>query len=263
MNSEIKKTLKKIYEKYFEYAYLPIDSKKIKELRIKYQIKLFKEIPLAWVVSRRFSIYLSLIFVKFKIHPDWVTFLMIPTSLFAGISFFIQSDYNSYLGYFFLHLWFIIDCSDGEVARISNKTSNYGKQYDYLIHIISHPPMILGYSYYIYKSTGDFLAIWTGVTFLIINLISRAKLPLEKYFFITKNKDIFNSNILINYIRKYFVTVPALILFMSIIEIFRLYRETIFLPSFICFTVMSLISVILDLFHKVFEILRGDFQEIN
>ena len=127
------------YKKYIEYPIIPFEPLKIRKIRIKYQQRnSFKAVPLAWFISRRISIYLSIIFVRLNIHPDWITFLMIPASLIASIFFFLEFRGSILAGYILLHLWFVLDCTDGEVARMTANCSRYGKTYDYLIHIISH-----------------------------------------------------------------------------------------------------------------------------
>jgi phosphatidylglycerophosphate synthase len=40
-------------------------------------------------------------------------------------------------------LWFILDCSDGEVARHTKTFSQYGTQLDWIAHLVCHPLMVL------------------------------------------------------------------------------------------------------------------------
>jgi len=253
--------LKLFWKRYTEYALFPFELPRIRELREKHQQKtFFKEVPLAWFTGRRISIYLSIIFVRLGFHPDWVSFSMVPVSVIASLFFFLRFSGAIFIGYILLHLWFALDCSDGEVARMTNKCSSYGKDYDYLIHIICHPPIIAGITYYIFVSSGSELALWAGVFYLATNLAYRAKLPLKFYETQPKIIGAYYKNSIGNLLRKYFVTVPALILYLTLIEILRLINQNILLPSFIFFVLISSIVVARDLGYKLFVILRGDFK---
>ena len=106
----------------------------------------------------------------------------------------------------------------------------------------------------------NILAVWFGLLYLVINLIHRAKIALDIHELKPRIMDIYYKNPILCFLRKYFVTVPALILYLTFIEIIRLANLDLLLPSFMFFVILSSVLVILDLGHKMFEILRGDFQ---
>lgn len=133
-NGMLYRYAKLFYRRYVENAFLPFEPLRIRELRVKYQQKKFlRGIPLAWFTGSRVSIYLSLVFVRLGFRPDWVSFSMIPVGLLASVFFFLRFPGAICIGYILLHLWFALDLSDGEVARMTNNCSSYGKGYDCLM----------------------------------------------------------------------------------------------------------------------------------
>lgn len=64
---------------------------------------------------------------------------MIISGLIGGFLFMIPNLHIKFVGMIFMQLWFILNCSDGEVARKTKIFSKYGKDIDYLAHIINHP----------------------------------------------------------------------------------------------------------------------------
>src|SRR5207244_6926830 len=51
------------------------------------------------------------------------------------------------LGLLFIHIWYVLDCSDGEVARIKNYFSKFGTEIDYTAHMVNHPIFNLAFIY--------------------------------------------------------------------------------------------------------------------
>lgn len=82
---------------------------------------------------------ITIIALKFHLIPNTVTLGMIVSGIAGATVFWIPNPTIRIIGVFFIHLWYILDCSDGEVARINNHFSKYGKELDYMAHTINHP----------------------------------------------------------------------------------------------------------------------------
>lgn len=99
-----------------------------------------KEFFLAsFLISQRISPYVSSLYIKKGTKPNTITLHMIYSGILGAILFAMPSIYLKILGALFIHLWFILDCSDGEVARYTKQFSKYGKELDYMAHLINHP----------------------------------------------------------------------------------------------------------------------------
>ena len=64
---------------------------------------------------------------------------MILSGIVGSILFSLPNIIAKIIGAIFIHLWFVLDCSDGEVARYTKTFSKYGKELDYMAHLINHP----------------------------------------------------------------------------------------------------------------------------
>jgi phosphatidylglycerophosphate synthase len=93
----------------------------------------------SWIFSARISPIFTAIFVKYGVRPNSITVLMILSGLFGAALFAVDNVYAKVAGYIFIQLWFVMDCSDGEVARITKDFSRFGTEMDYLAHLLTHP----------------------------------------------------------------------------------------------------------------------------
>lgn len=99
-----------------------------------------KEFFLAsFLISQRVSPYVSSFYIKKGTKPNTITLYMIYSGILGAVLFAVPNIYIKVVGALFIHLWFILDCSDGEVARYTKQFSKYGKELDYMAHLINHP----------------------------------------------------------------------------------------------------------------------------
>lgn len=92
-----------------------------------------------YLISARNSPYFSAYYIKKGIIPNQITLYMIISGIIGGILFCFPNNLIKVIGMFFMQIWFVLDCSDGEVARETKNFSKYGKELDFLAHIINHP----------------------------------------------------------------------------------------------------------------------------
>jgi phosphatidylserine synthase len=97
------------------------------------------EAPLVDHYAYLFSPLATRLFIRFGISPNTVTVAMILCGLLGAAMFALPLLPWKCCGIAFIHLWFVLDCSDGEVARITRHFSRFGKQLDSIAHIICHP----------------------------------------------------------------------------------------------------------------------------
>jgi len=92
---------------------------------------------------RYFSIYLSYAFFKLGLSANFVTILMGLVGLCGFACLVLHEFWLNLSGFFIWQLWFILDCVDGEVARLHGKSSKLGKYLDAMTHIFVNPALIL------------------------------------------------------------------------------------------------------------------------
>jgi len=98
---------------------------------------------------RPFSLRFSWLIYKTNITPNFLTSLQIFVGLTAclAIAFFAKQTVFI-LGIIFLHFAYLLDCSDGEIARAKNMTSLEGLFLDKFAHAITMPSIFMAVSVY-------------------------------------------------------------------------------------------------------------------
>ena len=88
---------------------------------------------------RRFSIYVSFFFWKIGLTANQATYLMIAVCILGSLCYVPHNIYINIAGIFLFHLWYFLDCVDGEVARLRNECSLVGIYLDQVGHIVANP----------------------------------------------------------------------------------------------------------------------------
>lgn len=84
--------------------------------------------------------------VAASVTPNSVTILMMVLGVLGAIAFAIPSLWGKILGLILIHLWYILDCSDGEDARITRQFSKFGAELDFTAHVVCHPLFNLAFA---------------------------------------------------------------------------------------------------------------------
>lgn len=93
----------------------------------------------SFLISNRISPYISMVYIKLGVIPNMITIHMILSGIIGAVLFSLPYLLTKIFGALLIHLWFVLDCSDGEVARYTKKYSKYGKELDFMAHLINHP----------------------------------------------------------------------------------------------------------------------------
>jgi phosphatidylglycerophosphate synthase len=168
--------------------------------------KIIKQSDLREFFSKYFSFYFTLLIspiaIKLKISPNLITLTMIPLAIIGNCLLFFNQNIHGVLlvcgCYILLN---IIDTVDGQVARHLKKTSNLGKNLDYLCHFIADSLLIISLIFFSFKSLSlEKYQIYVSFLFLIIYCINFY----IKLSFINIKKKIYNilrKNIYLYYIK--------------------------------------------------------------
>lgn len=113
---------------------------------------------------RYFSIYISYAFFKLGISANFVTILMGVAGLAGSLCIVFSNLWLTLAGAFLWQLWFVLDCVDGEVARLNNKLSQVGVFYDKLTHIIVNSTFVLAMGLHVYFAEPSNIAIIFAIT---------------------------------------------------------------------------------------------------
>lgn len=226
-----------------------------------------REVFFAFIFGRRLSPFFVSVFLNLKIKPNTVTIYMVITGIIGAILFAFDNIWFKFTGYIFILLWLILDCADGEVARITKTFSKFGKELDFIIHIINHPLFnvaIFLSLVQLKKCNVIFLAI-NSILFISINLIYRNLFSI----FIIYNIKVKPKNIAVNkpkYLRvkiiiEYFIKIliefPNFALIFPLFYFIDIYIGTSFsLIYLIIVTVVSLLFITRLVIKTIFKLLK-------
>jgi len=117
-------------------------------------------IPLAWPITW--------FCLKINLSPNQVTFFRL---LIIILSYFLVYFDKDLTGYILIYLALIIDCVDGQVARVLDKASYFGKFFDGWVDCIFEITFPLIISFSLYKMNGDESSIIFGMLAGLMNAL--------------------------------------------------------------------------------------------
>lgn len=123
---------------------------------------------------RVFSFIIVLPLKKTKLSPNYLTLLSMISGITAGI-FFSYGDYKGLLyGVVALAITNILDCADGQLARLTGKSSRFGKTLDGIADIVTYVSIYTGVSYHLFVnncSAGIFVYGFVSMMFMFLHII--------------------------------------------------------------------------------------------
>ena len=104
-------------------------------------------------VNRRFSRLLSRLFMKLGFSPNAITILSMVIGLIGAVCFAMGSYQLGIVGALLFQLAVIIDCCDGEVARLTFAESRLGQELDLVSDNIVHMAVFAGIAWGTYQES--------------------------------------------------------------------------------------------------------------
>jgi phosphatidylglycerophosphate synthase len=138
---------------------------------------------IAQKINKRLSIPISLLLVKTRIHPNYLTVLNMIIGLFSSILLLFNSYWCTVLGGFLFQTASVMDGVDGEVAKFTLKVSKIGGWLDTISDNLTFILFISVLSYLYFIKTGGLLSliVVTAVFIGIIIMISAMLRYLRRY----------------------------------------------------------------------------------
>jgi phosphatidylglycerophosphate synthase len=93
---------------------------------------------------RDVSPYLSTVFVRLGVPPNPITYLMMAFGVLAGVVLAFGGLWSAILAFVLIQVYLLLDCSDGEVARYTGRTSVAGIYLDRIGHYLSEIALLIG-----------------------------------------------------------------------------------------------------------------------
>ncbi len=121
--------------------------KKIKNLYNQSLKPIETEEPVALLIFRPISFLLAVLLKPTPVHPNLVTIVSVICGALSGYFFFKSQTYPAYYAALLLFVAHILDCVDGQLARIKELSSRLGKTLDGLADIVTYISIFVGVAY--------------------------------------------------------------------------------------------------------------------
>ncbi|MDA8370091.1 MAG: CDP-alcohol phosphatidyltransferase family protein [Nocardiopsaceae bacterium] len=93
---------------------------------------------------RDISPYVSTVFIRLGVPPNPITYLMMGFGVLAGVTLAFGGLWSALLAFVLVQIYLLLDCSDGEVARFTGRTSVAGIYLDRIGHYVSEIALLIG-----------------------------------------------------------------------------------------------------------------------
>jgi phosphatidylglycerophosphate synthase len=121
----------------------------------------------SYKVFRKVSIYFSYISVRLRISANSLTWLWLLAMVGASLSISLGIGWgHRLLAIILVLIYFIFDCADGEVARVTQTSSTTGSNLERLFHWISDQLLIVGVTIGLFRSMGQVSTLMLGLACL-------------------------------------------------------------------------------------------------
>lgn len=117
-------------------------------------------------ITRPYSIFFSFLFVKCGISANMVTLLSLLFAIIGSLLYLFNTPTFDILALVCFNLWYVMDCCDGEVARIKEETSKFGVFLDQIMHVTSAPLMALSITYHFYVIEDEIIFFVMGFLYI-------------------------------------------------------------------------------------------------
>ncbi|MBV2367094.1 CDP-alcohol phosphatidyltransferase family protein [Streptomonospora nanhaiensis] len=104
---------------------------------------------------RDISPYLSTLFVRLGVPPNPITYLMMVCGVLAGVVLAFGGLWSALAALLLVQVYLLLDCSDGEVARFTGRTSTAGIYLDRIGHYLAEIALLIGLGI---RAQGEFAA---------------------------------------------------------------------------------------------------------
>jgi phosphatidylglycerophosphate synthase len=125
---------------------------RVKEI---YAVQDFKEFY-SRIFSGKISPLIAAVCCGTFITPNHLTLLMIPVGIAGGISLSLGSEIGFITGGLLFVFLNILDAADGELARYTNQTSDFGDYLDRIAHYMTNCALIIGFGFGLYAKEHEF-----------------------------------------------------------------------------------------------------------
>lgn len=161
------------------------------------------------LLPRRFGSYIVYLLQKTSITPNHITILSFISSIF-GILLIAATPYKI-IGAFFYFIGLVLDCTDGQLARLKGMGSKFGKWLDGFVDEMVRGLLYIGLSLAVYSQTGNILFLFIGLWVCVAEYNVSFSNVNNIMTFGASTKEIIRKKYTIKSLFRYDPTIPRLI----------------------------------------------------
>jgi phosphatidylglycerophosphate synthase len=113
-------------------------------------------------LSRRLSWPVARLLLRLPVNPNQVTLASLAVGLAASALFAAGGRGYALMGALMLVLCYVLDNCDGEIARRTQRTSEFGRRFDSFVDWVVHALFFLSLGYGASRTSGEPLWLWLG-----------------------------------------------------------------------------------------------------
>ncbi|AOV94433.1 hypothetical protein AQV86_00735 [Nanohaloarchaea archaeon SG9] len=129
----------------------------------------------AYFFLRRLSPFFTWIFLRLGASANMITFLGLVMAVAGSFMFYSTSLVYWVIGWVMYQLYYVLDCSDGEIAVLTDSTSDFGGFLDKISHPITNSFIIYVSAFGAYRMTGSVplltFSASGGIMFTLLSLL--------------------------------------------------------------------------------------------
>ena len=111
------------------------------------------------------------LFLKSLLSPNQVSFVSLIFVIFSGVCASTGDYLYLIISAILFYFGFVLDCVDGELARLKKMDSNFGQWLDVTLGELGNIIFFVGCGIGLYKQTGELNSVWLLVLFLFLKYL--------------------------------------------------------------------------------------------
>jgi len=134
---------------------------------------------------------LTLLLARLGVHPNWVSFAGMACGVMAGWAYYHYQDFRyAVAGFLFMFAWHVLDGVDGQLARLTNQQSEFGKIIDGLADNVTWISVYTGFGLAMTQVHG----IWVWLLLAVAGVLhsfqaATYELQRQEYDYFGRNKE--------------------------------------------------------------------------
>ncbi len=112
---------------------------------------------------RHLSFWSTRLLYRTPVTPNQITAVSLVFGLASAVMFLVGGYRAALAGSGLLLICYVLDNSDGEIARIKNLSSKFGERFDTFVDWVVHAALFLALGAVVSRSTGQDIWLWFGV----------------------------------------------------------------------------------------------------